>query len=228
MRNYEDVLNRLSLRRKQLGLTQSKLASAVGIEQEQYSYIENGHVLISGCLLMKFADLGFNIDELITGKAYDFSSCSLENSINSIVSGDTRDFILKLLSEIILKDSRNSPSEAPNSVLLLEALNSSWDNFSMLRFVRSRLNLNQIDMSELLGLGIKKYRALERESIYPDAEILLFLYDISGCQPSLFMNMPDRKLQIIKNVWENLSFEKQAALLECIACLVKYAERLNI
>ena len=112
--------------------------------------------------------------------------------------------------------------------LLLKALCNSWHDFSMLRFVRSSLKLNQIDMAERLGLSIKKYRALERENIYPDAEMLLYLYNISHYQPALFMNMSDRKLQIIKSVWENFTLEKRAVLLECVASLAKCAERLNI
>ena len=42
------------------------------------------------------------------------------------------------------------------------------------------------------------------------------------------MNMSDRKLQIIKSVWENFTPEKRAVLLECVASLAKCTERLNI
>ena len=188
MGDYTDVLKRLVLYRKLLGLSQRELAVKVGLSQEQYSYIENGRVLINSCLLIKFDSVGLSVDTLIAGKTYNYKAHRLESAISSITAGETKNFILKLLVEIIVNDFRKISDAMTDNILLLEALSRSWDNFSMLRFVRSGLKLNQIDMAEHLGLGIKKYRALERENIYPDAEMLLFLYDISGCQPSLFMN----------------------------------------
>ena len=226
MGNYTDVLKRLVLYRKLLGLTQNELASKVGINQELYSYIEKGHVLISGRLLIKFDSIGLSVDSLISGKTYDYKACDLDTAMNSIAADGIKDFILKLLVEIIVNDFRKNSAAMTDNILLLEALIRSWDNFSMLRFVRSGLKLNQIDMAERLGLGIKKYRALEYENIYPDAEMLLYLYNISHYQPALFMNMSDRKLQIIKNVWENFSPEKRAMLLEYVTSIKKCIDNL--
>ncbi len=226
MGNYTDVLKRLVLYRKLLGLTQNELASKVGINQELYSYIEKGHVLISGRLLIKFDSIGLSVDSLISGKTYDYKACDLDTAMNSIAADGIKDFILKLLVEIIVNDFRKNSAAMTDNILLLEALIRSWDNFSMLRFVRSGLKLNQIDMAERLGLGIKKYRALEYENIYPDAEMLLYLYNLSHYQPALFMNMSDRKLQIIKNVWENFSPEKRAMLLEYVTSIKKCIDNL--
>lgn len=226
MGDYKDVLKRLVLYRKYLGLTQNKLASKAGINQVVYSYIEKGHVLISGRLLIKFDSIGLSVDSLISGKTYDYKACDLDTAINSIAADRIKDFILKLLVEIIVNDFRKNSAAMTDNILLLEALSRSWDNFSMLRFVRSRLKLNQTDMAEYLGLSIKKYRALERENIYPDAEMLLYLYNISHYQPALFMNMPDRKLQIIKSVWEIFTPEKRAVLLECVTSIKKCIDSL--
>ena len=48
-------------------------------------------------------------------------------------------------------------------------------------FVRDKMNTSQIAMAEKLGLGIKKYRDIEKEKIYPDAETLVSLYNMSAC-----------------------------------------------
>lgn len=169
--------------------------------------------------MMKLDNLGLGIDGLISGKIYSYKACDLETTINSIADDKIKDFILKLLAEIIVNHFSKDSAVQSDNFLLLHALSRSWDNFSMMRFVRSRLKLNQIDMAERLGLGIKKYRVLEREMIYPDAEMLSFIYNISGYEPALFMNMPGRKLQIIKSVWETLSPEKKTSLVECAAAL---------
>ena len=219
MTTYENVLKRLTSYRKSAGLTQEEIAKKLKISQEVYSCLENGKVIISGQLMMKHDILGLGIDKLISGKTYDYNTPDLESCISFISAAEAKDFILKLLAEIIVNDFSKDFSILSDNFLLLHALSRSWDNFSMLRFVRSRLKLNQIDMAERLGLGIKKYRVLEREMIYPDAEMLSFIYNMSGYEPALFMNMPDRKLRIVKSVWETLSPEKKASLVECAAVL---------
>ena len=109
MGDYTDVLRRLVLYRKLLGLTQNELASKVGINQGLYSYIEKGHVLISGRLLIKFDSIGLSVDSLISGKTYSYKACDLDTAINSIAADGIKDFILKLLSEIMVSEfNKNS------------------------------------------------------------------------------------------------------------------------
>lgn len=86
MGDYADVLKRLVLYRKHLGLTQNELASKVEISQELYSYIENGHVLISGPILIKFDNIGLSIDSLIAGKTYSYKAYDLD-AASSLTGG---------------------------------------------------------------------------------------------------------------------------------------------
>ena len=205
MGDYTDVLKRLYMYRKSVGLVQRELAACVGIGQEQYSYIENGSVKISGHLLLEFMKVGFGTDELIAGRSYIYEADDLDRAINTIDTEENKNFALKLLAELIVKRSREMreyiTGETADNMEMLDALLNSWNDFSMTQFVRTRLSLSQIEMAERLGLGIKKYRELERETIYPDAETLLSLYNMSNYQPTLFMNMSDRKIQIIKSIW---------------------------
>ena len=64
---YKDVLKRLVMYRKSMGLMQTDIAEKFGLMQEQYSYIENGGIIISGQILMNFSEIGFDLDELIAG-----------------------------------------------------------------------------------------------------------------------------------------------------------------
>ena len=48
---YKDVLKRLVMYRKSMGLMQTDIAEKFGLMQEQYSYIENGGIIISGQIL---------------------------------------------------------------------------------------------------------------------------------------------------------------------------------
>lgn len=124
MTNYENVLKNLTAYRKTSGLTQNEFASKIGISQEMYSYIENGKVIISGELLLKLSDLGLDIDMLIAGKTYDYNALDLETAINLTALGTLptaaeKDFILKLLAEIMLNHFRKNTSPMTDNILLL-------------------------------------------------------------------------------------------------------------
>lgn len=71
-------------------------------------------------------------------------------------------------------------------------------------------------MAEKIGVGIKKYREIERENRYPDAEMLLSFYNMSGYQPMLFLNFYDRRLMSIKQVWNLLTKEEKVLMTEFI------------
>ena len=202
---YKDVLKRLVMYRKSMGLMQTDIAEKFGLMQEQYSYIENGGIIISGQILMNFSEIGFDLDELIAGKKYVYHTKDLDKTLANIDTETHRNFALKLLADIIVSKYSGTVSkmrdEDANNMKMLQSLANDWNGFSMTCFVRDKMNTSQIAMAEKLGLGIKKYRDIEKEKIYPDAETLVSLYNMSEYRPTLFMNLQDRKIQIIKSVW---------------------------
>lgn len=202
---YKDVLKRLVMYRKSMGLMQTDIAEKFRLMQEQYSYIENGGIIISGQILMNFSEIGFDLDELIAGKKYVYHTKDLDKTLANIDTETHRNFALKLLADIIVSKYSGTVSkmrdEDANNMKMLQSLANDWNGFSMTCFVRDKMNTSQIAMAEKLGLGIKKYRDIEKEKIYPDAETLVSLYNMSEYRPTLFMNLQDRKIQIIKSVW---------------------------
>ena len=59
-------------------------------------------------------------------------------------------------------------------------------------------------------------RELEREVRYPDAEMLLGFYDMSGYRPMLFLNFYDRRLLLIKQIWSMLTSKEKKIMLEFV------------
>ena len=180
---YKDVLKRLVMYRKSMGLMQTDIAEKFGLMQEQYSYIENGGIIISGQILMNFSEIGFDLDELIAGKKYVYHTKDLDKTLANIDTETHRNFALKLLADIIVSKYSGTVSkmrdEDANNMKMLQSLANDWNGFSMTCFVRDKMNTSQIAMAEKLGLGIKKYRDIEKEKIYPDAETLVSLYNMS-------------------------------------------------
>lgn len=221
MGNYQDVLKRMTAYRKKIGATQKQIGEKLGLSQEQYSYLENGITKITDKNLKELLRTGWNIDYIITGIEYKNDRAELDDVFVDFHDKETKEFVMKLLAEVLLQKGRTAcwaeqNEEAKRSLDLLEAIIKSWDDFSMILFVREHLQLSQILMAERIGVGIKKYREIERENRYPDAEMLLTFYNMSGYQPILFMNFYDRRLMSIKQVWKLLSQKEKTEMLEFI------------
>lgn len=53
--------------------------------------------------------------------------------------------------------------------------------------VRNYSGLTQIKMAEMLGMDVKKLRALESDKLFADSEIIYNMYDKFGISPSAFL-----------------------------------------
>ena len=225
MGNYDDMLKRLVTYRKSLGLLQKQIGGLIGLSQEQYSYLESGTTKITDKNLKAFSDVGMNIDYLLTGKNYDYSAEELDEVLGEF-DGTDRNFAMKMLAEVIVErfdriDITERENVAEKNIRLLTAISQSWNDFSMINFVREEQNCSQIEMAQRLGIGIKKYRDIERENRYPDAEILVNLYSMSGYQPTLFMNVQDRRLMAIKMIWVALKSDEKKNIINFIKAIKK-------
>lgn len=212
MGKYEYVLERLVQFRKSLNLTQVQMAEKLNIGQEQYSYLENGKVKITAELLQALNGLGLDINYLITGEYNDICKNMVFDMFESVTNEEYRKkmkrLMIYLLNIVFIKDTTDETAVGEEQSLLM-SLEKYGEEFSMLLYVREKLNLSQIAMADELGLGIKKYRKLEKELIYPDAELLFVLWQKSNCPPVLFLDLCDRELYIIDLFWNELSKEQR-------------------
>ena len=206
MSDYKEVLSRLAAYRKRLGITQEQIAGKINISQEQYSYLENGITKLTYKDLKVLLELGWNINYIITGREDCDQGTELEEVFHGFMDEEGKEFALKLCAEVMIEKAVRCGLTEKNSRLrdelaLLEDMVESWQHFSMCYHVRKQLQLSQLVMADKLGVGIRKYRDLERENRYPDAEMLLHFYDMSGYQPMLFMDFYDRRMLLIKQIW---------------------------
>ena len=68
-------------------------------------------------------------------------------------------------------------------------------------------------MAEKLGVNIKKYRMLEKKQTAPDAELLLRIYEVTGCKPSLLLDNGHVEKMIIDELWGQLTLPVQKEIL---------------
>lgn len=226
MSSYDDVLGRLHECRKRSGLTQEQMGEQLGMKQEQYSYLERGESRISDNNLRVFHKMGWNIDYIITGKTY-VQDCRELKHIFKEFDESERTAAMKFPAELLVNrvrkyDSGQDTAIDTKYIDLLDSLTTYWETFSMVHFVRSRMDISQIEMANQIGVGIKKYRDYEREIRYPDAEMLLQFYNMSGYQPTLFLDVTDRRFLAMNYVWNMLNPEDR----KIVKYLMRYIKML--
>ena len=227
MSDYKEVLNRLAAYRKRLGMTQEQIADKINITQEQYSYLENGIMKITDKDMKVLTGLGWNIDYIITGTESYSIGTELEEVFNGFRDAEGREFAMKICAAVMIEKAvrgglAERSSRMREDLALLEDMVESWQHFSMCYHVRKRLQLSQIAMADRLGVGVRKYRELERENRYPDAEILLHFYDMSGYRPMLFLDFYDRRMLLIKQIWNVFDGQEK----EEIVGFIDYVKRM--
>lgn len=218
MSDYNGVLKRLAAYRKRLGMTQEQIAGKINISQEQYSYLENGITKITDRDLKGLFELGWNIDYIITGTEDCDGESKLEGVFDGFCDEAGKDFAMKLCAEIMIEKAEKcrlaeKEDGLRETLVLLQDMVEAWQHFSMSRHVRKKLRISQLIMAEKLGVGIKKYREIEREIRYPDAEMLLSFYEMSGYPPVLFLELQDRRMLVLGRVWNAFEEKEREELL---------------
>lgn len=222
MSDYKKVFRRLAAYRKGKGITQEKIAEKIHISQEQYSYLENGITKMTDKDLKGFLELGWNIDYIITGEEPVYGKEDrIEEVFAKFRDEEEKEFAMKLCAEVMIEKAVKERLgekylKLKEELELLKDMEASWREFSMCRHVRKRLQISQIVMAQRLGLGIKKYREIEREIKYPDAEMLLTLYDMSGYPPMLFLNFYDRRMLLLRQVWDAFGEKEKEEILDFV------------
>lgn len=226
--HYEEFLRRLVQYRVQLHLTQENLSEKLEITQSQLSKQELGKTIMTYKSLVRLMNMGWDIDYLFTGK----QSVRRSSELTALLEGSEaphRDSMLEFIAWALDKGIEQSVQElsveekCEISILKMKSGNS--ENESIMYEIRKLSGEAQIPMAEKLGVNIKKYRALERRQIDPDAELLLGIYEATGCKPSLFLTTDRIENLIIDDLWNRILPEKQREILMIASQIDKFLRK---
>ena len=205
--SYEEVLQRLVQCRQLRNMTQDDVSTMLGTTQSQYSKMELGKVVISYKSLKILMEAGWDVDYLITGKESLSGISELSALTLQLDERDKKELLNALawlLEQGVEKSIANIGFETKCEIGILKMRASEASPGSVMYEIRKLSGMAQIPMSEKLGVNIKKYRMLEKEKTYPDAELLLRIYDLTGCKPSLLFGNDDIEIQIIDDLWNQI------------------------
>ncbi|GFI45636.1 hypothetical protein IMSAGC019_00948 [Lachnospiraceae bacterium] len=213
--SYENFLRRLCQYRVYLNLTQEETGNKLGITQSQFSKMELGKVIVPNKALALLSAMGWDINFLFTGK----KSHASVSELGILVDGEGQDYrkllgiIALFLEQGIEKCADQVSLEARCEIEILKRRAEGGASESVLYEIRKIAGIAQIPMAEKLGVNIKKYRMLEKKQTAPDAELLLRIYEVTGCKPSLLLDNGHVEKMIIDELWGQLTLPVQKEIL---------------
>lgn len=216
---YEEFLKRLVAYRNRLNMTQEMTSKALGITQSQLSKQELGKIIVPYKSLACLMKMGWDVDYLLTGKSFRRETSELSIMLHDVDGINYRsmlEFIAWMLARGIEKSASGLSLEEKCEICILKMKCDEDADESIMYEIRKIAGEAQIAMAEKLGVNIKKYRALEKEQVYPDAELLLGIYRITGCRPSLFLMTDHVENVIIDDLWGRIDPERRKEILAII------------
>ena len=217
---YEEFLKRLVQYRIRLNMTQETISRQLGITQSQLSKQELGKSIVPYKSLVSFMKMGWDVDYLLTGKSFRREESKLTDMLNDVEEVNYKpmlEFIAWTLARGIEKSASGLSMEDQCEICILKMKCNEDTDESIMYEIRKIAGEAQIAMAERLGVNIKKYRALEKEQVFPDAELLLGIYEITGCRPSLFLMDDHIEDVIIDDLWSRVDSERRKEILAIIS-----------
>ena len=217
---YEEFLKRLVQYRIRLNMTQETISRQLGITQSQLSKQELGKIIVPYKSLVSFMKMGWDVDYLLTGKSFRREESKLTDMLNDVEEVNYKpmlEFIAWTLARGIEKSASGLSMEDQCEICILKMKCNEDTDESIMYEIRKIAGEAQIAMAERLGVNIKKYRALEKEQVFPDAELLLGIYEITGCRPSVFLMDDHIEDVIIDDLWSRVDSERRKEILAIIS-----------
>lgn len=215
-RSYEEFLHRLSQYRLYLNMTQEEIGSVLGITQSQFSKMELGKTIVPYRSLKCLMKEGWDIDFLMTGKEFGRNESELTSLIKNAEEEHRPELLYAvawLLEQGIFRNNADICFETKCELEILKIRANGNHTESVLYEIRKIAGISQIPMAEKLGVNIKKYRMLEKNKADPDAELLLRIYEVTGCKPSLLIDLGNVDNVIIDDLWQQIEYTAQKKIL---------------
>lgn len=206
---YRLVVERLEAYRKNYHIVQVQMADLLEVTQSQYSKIELGKIKLSFDSVRKLYQSGWDIDMIITGETSVPLLAELEGML---VESPGQELInsLKLCESAMEKWCSEDKTDMPVGCKLMKNYLLSEKEMTPMQRLRMICGESQVDMAEMIGVNIKKYRDLEKGKVNPDAELLANIYEKTACKPKFFLDETAYYLSVVsEECKENPQKEEQ-------------------
>lgn len=211
---YKAFCKRMSIDRKMKNYDQSAMAERVGMTTPEYSNRESGRSMVSGTDLKKLWDSGADIDKLLVD--VDEKPCRhvISSEIDTFGDESKKEYVREVVSEHVLymceQKLDSFSDEIVKDIQLLRAVDKDSTKDSMLKCIRDVNDItDQQVISDNLGISRYKYSKIENNKEFPDAMVLIRLYQQYGCLPSMFLNLYDVRDRLLDYIFDSMSEKDQ-------------------
>ncbi len=216
---YKAFCKRVSIYRKLLGYDQGLMAEKLGMTKPEYSNRESGRSMMSGDDLKRFHNVGADIDKLLVNVERKDSKHIISDYVAEFERDSQKEYVRGVISEYVLylceQRTDGANDELDKYIRLLKSIEKDSTSDSMLKCIRDANDIkDQQIISDSLGISRFKYSKIENNKEYPDAMVLIRLYDIYGYLPSMYLDVYDTQLIVLDYIYDSLSESEQAQILK--------------
>lgn len=211
-KGYDDFLNRYLLYRTGLNMSQEEFGKLLGKSQSHLSKLELRKNIVSFEVLEELRQMGCDIDELVTGR----KQVKIENSLTDYLE-DRAGAEWKRLKEVLVwviraefeKNGGFPDEDSKFEYEVMKQLLYAGTEKTVMLAMRNALGINQDEMAERLGVDVKKCRGMEKGRLFPDAELLVRIYEICALRPAVFFCRENSAAYLLDHLWNILNEESR-------------------
>lgn len=174
---YADFLKRLKEERKRSNLSQAELSHKLKIEQSHYSKVERGVARLTFYEVQRLYEVDMDVEYIFTGNRCDKKNLELFDDMRYSELLLAINILYSWIEYKCKETKVNFYADIFHKTEYMKFIRFSYSgDKTAFFFLRKCLNKTQVQMAELLGVDVKKLRALENGGILPDSEIIWKLY----------------------------------------------------
>lgn len=220
--SYNDFLVRLKNERIRYKMTQKEMSGKLKVVQNHYSKIECGKKRMSYYEINHLCETELDIYYIFTGKSCEKKSYEKVERRHAM-------YCLRIINLLAYNRSIHADPKQEQwrsiyqQTKYLNYIDDSYGSKTNIFYaVRKHLGCTQMEMSQNLGVDVKKLRDLESGRVLPDSELMFNLYQHYGVSPSAFLENSHCAQSEIEYLVENADHEVGETLNECVTFVMEH------
>lgn len=221
--SYRAFCERLKISRKLLDYDQVRMASELDMTRDEYVNKETGRTMVTGTDLKKINDIGMDIDKLLVNVDRNVNCQILKGKVATFNNTSEIEYVKGVVTEYMLYLCEQHLDDFTENVLKNIRILKAFDNVSskpagsMLKCVRDINGItDQLMISEELGISRYKYSKIENNKEYPDAMVLIRLYELYGYLPTMYLDLYDVRIEMLDNIYDSMEIREQDLIIKFV------------
>ena len=228
--SYRAFCERLKISRKLLDYDQVRMASELDMTRDEYVNKETGRTMVTGTDLKKINDMGMDIDKLLVNVDRNVNCQILKGKVATFNNTSEIEYVKGVVTEYMLYLCEQHLDDFTENVLKNIRILKAFDNVSskpagsMLKCVRDINGItDQLMISEELGISRYKYSKIENNKEYPDAMVLIRLYELYGYLPTMYLDLYtmyldlyDVRIEMLDNIYDSMEIREQDLIIKFV------------